>query len=176
LTDPVRGAARPEAVEYAEYYGRYVARVPDGSILSMLEEQIAGTLALLSPLDERRAAHRYAPGKWSIKQVVGHLADTERVLALRALAFARGETARLFGFEQDDWVAAADFDSRPLASLLEELSSVRHASLTLFRGFSGAQWDRRGIANEVEFTVRSIPWILAGHELHHVTVLRERYL
>jgi hypothetical protein len=172
MTDP----GRPGADEFAEYYGRYIARVPDGPVLATLRRQMDETLGLLRAVPEARGAHRYAPGKWSVKEVVGHVTDVERVFAGRALQFARREAKPLPGIDQDAYVAAAGFDRRPLAAILEELEAVRRASLALFQGLEGDVWMRRGVASGFTFTVRAVPWILAGHELHHREVLRERYL
>jgi hypothetical protein len=172
MTDP----GRPGADEFAEYYGRYITRVPDGPILATLRRQMDETQAVLRAVPEARGGHRYAPGKWSVKEVVGHVTDVERVFAGRALHFARGEAQPLPGMDQDAYVAAADFDRRPLAAILGELEAVRRASLALFEGLEGDAWMRRGVASGCTFTVRAVPWILAGHELHHREVLRERYL
>ncbi|MDX1501233.1 MAG: DinB family protein [Thermoanaerobaculia bacterium] len=167
---------RPAPEEYHEYYRPYVALVPDGPILVTLERQLTDTLALLGGLDEERATHRYEPGKWSVKEVVGHLVDIERLFAFRALWFARRDPGEQPGMEQDDWVAAAGFDRRTLAELLAELRAVRRATLTLFHGFTEEDALREGIASGRRFTVRSLAWIAAGHELHHRGVLAERYL
>jgi len=169
-------AARPDPSEHAPYYGTYVAEVPDGDILATLQAQGRDTRALLSGVDEASAARRYAPGKWSVKEVVGHVADSERVFAVRALAFSRGERAGLFGFDENAWAAEAGFDRRPLRDVADELAAVREATIRLFGGLSQDQWLRRGVANGVEFTVRALAWIVAGHERHHVAVLRDRYL
>ena len=166
---------RPDASEYAEYYGRYVDRVPRGDVAEILADQLAGTLDLFAGVDEARAAQRYEPGKWSVKQVLGHMIDTERAFGFRALAFARGERAPIPGMEQDDYVAAAKLDARPLANLLAEYEGLRRADIALFWSFDEEESLRRGTASEVEFSVRSIPFIIAGHELHHSAVLRERY-
>ncbi len=173
---PAAASARPDPDEYAPYYAGYIAGIPDGDILATLEAQGETTAGLLAGIPEERGDHRYAPGKWSLKEVVGHVNDAERVFALRALAFARGERAALFGMEQDEWVAAAGFDRRTVRSLAEEFRAIRLATLHLFRGLAPEDWARRGTASGVRFTVRAIPWILAGHERHHVHVIRERYL
>jgi hypothetical protein len=122
-------ATRPAADEFAPYYARYVAAVPDGDVLDTLERQIEETVALIDTIGEARAAHRYAEGKWSVKQLVGHMADTERIFAYRALCIARGETAPLPGFDENAYVDAANFDARALNSLLGELTcgAARHA-------------------------------------------------
>lgn len=167
---------RPDAGEHGEYFGRYVARVPDGDVLATLRRQAGETAALLADFGEARGGFRYAAGKWSVKEVVGHLVDCERVFVYRALTFARGDRGPLPGFEQDDFVRDANFDARTLASLAEELALVRRSSLALFEGLDEDAWLRSGHANDTELSVRAVPWILAGHEHHHVAVLRDRYL
>lgn len=168
--------ARPAADDYAPYYGRYIDQVPDGDVLRLLEDQIADTAQLLGDIAEERASHRYAPGKWSIKEVVGHLSDAERIFAYRALRIARGDETPLPGFDQEPYVTAGNFDRRTLADLTAEFSSVRAATLTLFRGLDEEAFMRRGTASGVVFTVRALPYIIAGHERHHVTILRQKYL
>ena len=167
---------RPAPEEHAPYYARYIALVPDGDIVETLRRQIVETRALLGGVSPERAAVRYAPGKWSVTEVVGHLADGERVFAHRALRFARGDRTPLPGFDENDYAATARYASRPLADVLAELETVRAASVALFGTFDDAELSRRGIANEAEISVRAIVWIIAGHELHHRSVLRERYL
>jgi len=176
MTEKHPGAERPAVSEHAPFYGRYIEQVPDGPIAETLEAQRRESADLLRGIGEEGSLHRYEPGKWSVKEVVGHVIDVERVFALRALAFSRAERQPLFGMEQDEWVAAATFDRQPIADLADELDSVRRATLTLLRGLAAEQWLRRGTASGCEFTVRSIPWIIAGHERHHVGILRERYL
>ena len=166
----------PQPSEYAAYYRDYVDRVGEGNILDLLSAQGKATEALLRSIDDERANATYAPGKWTIKEVVGHLVDVERVFAYRALCFARKEPAPQPGFDQDAYVKAADFNRRSLPDMTVEFANVRGASVALFRGFAEEAWLRRGVANGVEFSVRSIPYIVAGHELHHLSVLRERYL
>jgi hypothetical protein len=168
--------ARPERSEYAEYYGRYIDRVPDGPILDTLARQLEESLRLLAGLSEALALFRYAPGKWSVKEVVGHVIDVERVFACRALHFARGERQHLPGIEQDEYVAAAGFDARPLPDLVTEFETLRRSNLVFFAGLDEQACLRRGTASGYEFTVRAFPWIVAGHERHHLSVLRERYL
>ena len=169
------GIPRPSPGDHAEYLGAYVALVPDGPILETLATQIEETAALLTAAGEERGDHRYAPGKWSVKEVVAHLADTERVFAYRALRFGRGDATPLPGFEQDDWVPSAACGERSLAGLVAELRQVRAASLALFGGFVEEAWARRGTAAAAGIVVSAFPWIIAGHELHHRRVLSERY-
>ena len=166
---------RPAPDEYAPYYSAYVSAVPDGEILVLLRDQLAETEALLREFRGERGDHRYAPGKWSVKEVVGHMADTERIFAYRALRFARGDRTPLPGYEQDDFVRGGNFSARPLPEIAGELRSVRMASITLFAGLSADALMRRGPANNVEFSVRALAWIIAGHERHHARVIREKY-
>ena len=167
--------ARPAKDEYFEYFGKYISLVPGDDALPPLGSQIQETARLLKPLDESKALHRYAPGKWSVKEVVGHLSDAERVMAYRALRFGRGDTTPLPGFEETLYAQAARSDERPLADLLSEYESVRAATLALFRGLDEEALVRRGNANSKEVSVRALAWIIAGHELHHRVLLTERY-
>jgi hypothetical protein len=167
---------RPASNEYAEYYGGYISKVPEGNILDILEKQIVETLRFVEGLGEDKASFRYAPGKWSIKQIVGHLSDTERVFQYRALAFARLDPTALPSFEQDDYVKNANFDAVPLRALLDEFSAVRSAGVAMFRSFDDDMFLRAGTASGFRFTVRAMPYIIAGHERHHMGVIRERYI
>lgn len=167
---------RPAAGEYAPFYAGYVAEMPDGDLLAALERQGEETFALLSALPEQRGHHRYAPGKWTIKDIAGHLADAERIFAYRALRFARGDAAPLAGFDENEYVQAAGAEHRPLVELAAELHDVRRATLAFFRGLSRDAAARRGSANGAEISVRALAWVIAGHERHHIRVLHERYL
>ena len=169
-------AGRPESDEYASYYEKYVSLVPDEDLVSTLERQGAETLALLRGLSEEQGAHRYEPGKWSIKQLVGHISDGERLFSYRALAIGRGDSQPLPGMEQEEYMAGVDFDARTLSDLADEFEAVRSATLHLFRHLSPEAWARRGTASDNEVTVRALAYVIAGHEAHHVRVLRERYL
>lgn len=166
---------RPAPAEHAEYYARYVACVPEGDVLAHLRAQGERTRATLQGVSEQRAAFRYAEGKWSIKQVVGHMLDTERLFGFRALAFARRDPSPLPSMDQDLWADAAGFDARPLASLATEFQAVRAASLAMFAGFAPEVFLRTGTASGYPFTVRSLVYIVAGHELYHLRILAERY-
>ena len=168
--------ARPESNEYAAYYEKYVSLVPEGEVVETLERQGAETLALLRGLSEEQGAHRYEPGKWSVKQLVGHVNDTERIFSYRALAIARGDRAPLPGMDQEEYMAGVDFDARTLADLADEFEALRRSTVLLFRHLSPEAWARRGTASDNEVTVRALAYILAGHEAHHVRILRERYL
>jgi hypothetical protein len=168
--------ARPAQNEYAEYYEKYTSKVPDGNIVEILENQIASTVNLLRGLSEEKALYRYAPDKWSIKEVLGHIIDAERIFAYRALRIARNDQTPLPGFEQDGYVPAGNFDARTLADLLDEFECVRRSTLYLFRNLSDEAWSRRGTASENEVSVRALAYITAGHELHHLSVVKEKYL
>jgi uncharacterized damage-inducible protein DinB len=167
---------RPAADEHPPYYRPYIERVEVGKPPAVFGRQLAESLALLASVGEEQSLARYAPGKWSMREVVGHLVDSERIFAMRALCFARGERADLPGFDENAYVAAAGFDRRPWEALRGEMRRVREATIALFEGFTDAQLDARGRANGGEFTVRAVAWIIAGHEAHHLDVLRERYL
>lgn len=167
---------RPKGDELGAYYHRYIEAVPAGDVLELLAHGLEETRALLARFGEARGGQRYAPGKWSVKEVVGHMLDAERVMAYRALRMARGDATPLPGFEQDDYVPAAESDRRTLADHLEELTHVRQANLSLFRGLPPAAWERRGTASDNPFIVCAFPYLLAGHEIHHRRVLVERYL
>jgi hypothetical protein len=167
---------RPQATEYAEFYAKYVDLVPGTDILGALEGQRLVTAQLLAARSEREGNFRYAPGKWSVKEVVGHLADSERIFAYRALRFARGDETPLSGFEQDDYVKSGGFSERTLADLAEEFQEVREATIALYSGLDGPAWQRRGVANKNPVTVRALAYIIAGHELHHRRILEEKYL
>ena len=166
---------RPQSDEYAGFFGRYVDRVPDGDIVAQLESQGEATQQLLASIDEERASYRYAPDKWSIKQVIGHMSDAERVFAFRLMSIARGEKQSLPGFDENEYVENANFDQRSLAELAEALAATRRATVALARGLDDAAWNRRGLANDNTVSVRAMAWVAAGHERHHLNVLRERY-
>jgi DinB superfamily len=166
----------PEPSEHAPYYGRYIALVPSADILSVLETQIHETVQLLAGLTDQQASYRYAPEKWSVKEVIGHVADSERVFAYRALRIARADQTPIEGFEQDDYVRAGQFDRLSIAGLAAEFGVVRQATLRLLEGLPSDAWLRRGVANKNEVSVRALAYIIAGHELHHRQILRERYL
>ena len=167
---------RPQASEHHEYYGRYIDKVPDGDIIRILEDQVEETLALLASVPPGQADYRYAPDKWSIKEVVGHVIDTERTFAYRALCFARKDPAHLPSFEQDQYAEFSNAASRTLPDLAEELRVVRKSHVALFKSFDATSWTRRGIASGFEFSVRTLPYVIVGHEIHHRQVLEERYL
>jgi hypothetical protein len=167
---------RPAADEHAPYYGKYIVKVPDGDLCRILTDQLAETRALIGSIPEARGTHRYAPGKWSIKEVLGHVCDSERIFSYRALRIARGDATPLPGFEQDDYVPTGGFDRRTLADLSEELAAVRKASLLLFSHLDAEALARRGTASGNPITPRALAYVIAGHERHHVEILKVKYL
>lgn len=171
-----RAIAAPDPSEYAPYYGRYITLVGGHDVVAALEDQPRETLALLSGLTEEQGDYRYAPDKWSIKEMLGHVIDGERVFSYRALRFARNDRTPLASFEQDDYVRGGNFADRRLGDLIEEFVCVRRATVWLFRALSPDAWMRRGVASDNPVSVRAIAYIIAGHELHHRTVLKEKYL
>ena len=175
ITVPSALSTPPAPDEFAAYYAGYVARVPSGDVLATLARQIADTRRLVEEFGEARADHRYAPGKWTVREVVGHLADTERVFAYRAMRVARGDTTPLPAFDENAFVAHANFGRRPLADVLAELEIVRQATLALVRGLDDDALLRRGTASNNPITPRAVAYITAGHELHHTAILRDHY-
>jgi uncharacterized damage-inducible protein DinB len=176
MSTPGIGTIRPGSGEYAEYYDSYISLVPDGDIVATLSNQLESTLALLRGIDESQANKRYEPDKWSIKELVGHMIDAERIFAYRALRFARNDQTPLSGFEQDDYVKGADFDGRSLADITNEFEHVRRSTISLFGSLSPEAYTRRGPANDVEVSVRALAYMMAGHEAHHMNILKTRYL
>jgi hypothetical protein len=166
---------RPETSEYASFYETYVSLVPAKDVVGTLEAHRLQMAQLLTAHSERDGNFRYAPGKWTVKEVLGHVNDAERIFTYRALRIARGDQKPLQGFEQDDYVRAASSGERTLADLAEEFAIIRSASIILFRSFGEEAWTRRGTASNYEVTVRALAYITAGHELHHRRILEERY-
>ncbi len=168
---------RPDPSEYAPYQKAYLDLVTEDDVLRSLERQLTETVALFESLPESRGDHAYAPGKWRLKEVLGHIVDAERVLSYRALRVARGDTRPLAAFDQDAWVDHSACSQRTFRSLLDEMSAVRQATLSLFRSLDPAALLRRGSTDAGNpFTVRAIPYIILGHERHHLRIIRERYL
>jgi hypothetical protein len=171
---------RPQPGEYAPYYERYISLVPGKDqgidIVAALEEQRRQMLLLLSGRAEADGDLRYSPEKWSLKEVLGHINDTERVMSYRALCGARGDATPLSSFEQDDYVRNGPFARCTLADLIEDYIAVRRATVSLFRNLDEVAWTRRGVANKNEITVRALAYIVAGHELHHRRIIEEKYL
>lgn len=166
---------RPESDEYGAYYASYIGRVPDGDMCGQLAQQLDEARALLAPLSPEQTDFRPKPDDWNILEVLGHVTDAERVFAYRALRIARGDGTPLASFDQDLYVANGNFSGRTLADLLEEFTTVRHATLALFRTLSDEAWQRRGTASNSPISVRALAYIIAGHELHHMADFRQRY-
>ncbi len=166
----------PDRTEAAEYYFTYIDKVGPGDICRILEEQLAETLPLLEAISEGRSLHRYAPDKWSIREVLSHLNDGERLFVFRAFWFARGFDTPLPSFDQKIAVSVAGADSRSWSSHVEEFRSIRAATLAFFRNLPSDAWTRRGVASGNPFTVRALAYITAGHVTHHMRILKERYL
>jgi hypothetical protein len=167
---------RPAPGEAAPYYDRYISLVPGNDVLAALHDQRRQALLFLSGLTEAQGDLRYAPDKWSLKEVLGHLNDTERIMSYRALRIARGDTTPIEGYEQDDYIRNSPFARRPIEDLIEDYIAVRRATISLFRNLDEPAWTRRGTANHNEVTVRALAYIVAGHELHHRKILEEKYL
>ena len=164
------------ATDYAPFFAGYVANVPEEDILSAIEQQSSETQKVITSLDDARASYRYAEGKWSIKQVIGHVTDAERVFGYRALCISRGEKQSLPGFDENEYMRLANFDDWRIGDLAEMYALVRRANIVFFRNMAKDAWDRRGVANNAEITVRALAYVIVGHERHHLKVLRERYL
>ena len=167
--------SKPAAGEYNPYYSKYIDLVPDGDVIGTLASQNKGTFDALRAISDADSLKRYTPGKWSIREMIGHMNDTERIFAYRALRIARGDQTPLPGFEQDDYIAPGRFDSRSWPSLIDECATIRLCSLALFHGFDEDAWRRQGIASNSPVTVRALAYIIAGHERHHMNVLHEKY-
>lgn len=167
---------KPQDTEYAPYYGKYVSLVPDGNIVETLTKQMGETLAAWRAVPADKAEHRYAPGKWSTKEMMAHVIDTERVMSYRALRIARGDKTPLPGFDQDVMMANTDWSTRTVADLADEFEAVRKANLHLFSHLSDAAWKQVGTASDNPISARALAYIIAGHELYHQEILRDRYL
>ena len=166
---------RPTESDYAPAFAGYVGLVPEDDIVSAMEEQSSEMQKVLASLDEAKASYRYGEGKWSIKEVIGHITDGERIMGYRALAIARGEQQPLPGFDEKSYVAHASFDDWRLGDLAEQYALVRRANIVFFTNLPKEAWDRRGTANGAPVTVRALAYVIVGHERHHLQVLRERY-
>jgi hypothetical protein len=171
-----RMRGRPEQNEAAPYYFGYINRIPGDDVAGQLETQLEETIPFLQSISQEKSLYRYAPGKWSVRQMWGHINDVERVFLSRALWFARGFSSALPSFDQDIAAAGARADDLPWSSHVEEFRAIRQATLAFFRNLPEDAWMRRGVASDNPFTVRACAYIVAGHVVHHTAVLRERYL
>lgn len=165
----------PLSTEYSGYFGRYITLVPEAHFLTVLNDQPATFRELLGKLSPEQAGYRYAPGKWTVRQVVGHVVDAERVFAYRALCFARGEAASLPSFDENAYAELAGHDSYPLGELLDEFTMVRQANIALFQHMDAAGWRRMGTVNQNPISTRGFAYIMVGHAQHHLGILKERY-
>lgn len=166
---------QPLETEYAPYYRSYVGHVTEEEILPVLRSQLDALDVLLGRVTPERETYRYAEGKWSIREIIGHLIDGERVFGYRAFCIARGETQNLPGFDQNDYMLTAPYDRIDLEDLLAELRLVRLSNIAMLRNLDDESWMRIGTANDNQVSVRALAFIIAGHARHHMSVLRERY-
>jgi len=166
---------RPGSDEYGEFYAGYIGEVPDGDVLDTLEREGERAVALLRELPAEKSRFAYLPGKWTVRDLVAHVADSERVFAYRALRFGRADPTPLASFDQEIFWPHAHADKRRWTDLIDDFRTVRAASLHLFRSFEPEDWMRRGSASGFEISVRALAWVVAGHEIHHRRVLHERY-
>jgi hypothetical protein len=167
---------RPSASDYSPAFGNYINLCPEEDVLSAIEQQSSETQKLLACVDEARGAYRYAEGKWSVKEVFGHMTDAERIMGYRAVCIARGETQSLPGFDEQEYARNAGFDAWRIGDLAEAYAVTRRSNIVTLRNLQPEAWDRRGLANNNAITVRALAYVLLGHERHHLAVLRERYL
>ena len=167
---------RPDASEYAPYYEKYVSLVPVGNIVETLETQLSETLGLLANVPEERGDFRYGPGKWTLRESIGHVSDTERVFAYRMLRISRGDQTPMTGFDQDKYVLGRPTSKARIQDLAQEFDTVRRATLSLLQQFDPEAWTRRGTANGMEVSTLALAYITAGHELHHRAIFRDKYL
>ncbi len=166
---------RPQKTEYAQYYGKYIDLVGERDIIGAMEKEMAKTSAYLRSLPPGSGEKRYAADKWTIKQVIGHLIDTEKVFSSRALFFARGAPGPLPGIEQEEWMNFSPFNAQKLDELTSEFESVRQSTIYFFKSLDADAWTRQGKASGFDFTVRSLAYIILGHERHHLEILKTRY-
>lgn len=172
---PASILSRPESTEFASFYATYVALVPEGDIRLILRDGREEIAATLGGIPEQRGEYRYAEGKWTVKTLIGHVIDAERIFSYRALRLARGDKTALPGFEEDSYAQTAGSDARRVADLTSELLDVRTSTIRLFDSFPDDAWERRAMVSVGEVTVRALAYIVAGHARHHLNVLRERY-
>ncbi|WP_136605131.1 DinB family protein [Paenibacillus dokdonensis] len=166
---------RPASDEYNTYFERYISLVPEGDIADILDQSLHCTSELFSKITDEQGDFRYAPGKWSLKEVLGHISDNERIMSYRLLRIARGDQTPLSGYDQDDLMNGAAFDACRLSDLLEEYKLVRRSTLALLRGLPKEAWSRMCIVDGHESSARAWAYIIAGHELHHLKVIRDKY-
>ena len=168
--------SRPAENEYPEYYKDYISLVPDGDIVDLMKKQTDDIMDFFRSIPEDKGTYRYEPEKWSIKEILGHLTDMERIFGYRALRFARNDTAGLNGYDQDDYVSAGNFDSRTLTDLADEFFNLRRANTIMYNSFNDEDMQKAGTADGNRVNVRSIAYILVGHPTHHINVIKDKYL
>lgn len=168
-------AMRPKVGDYNSYYDRYIRLIEDENIVMILKEQMKSSITFLNSFSEKDGNYAYAEGKWTVKELLGHVIDTERIMTYRALSFARNEKQSQPGFEQNDYVSYGNFNKRTLHDLIEEFKLVREANCILFSSFDEEALNRKGTASEFEISVLALIYIIAGHEKHHMNILKERY-
>lgn len=167
---------RPTKNEYPDYYVPYVNLVPEANLVQLLQENLKKTITLFEGISEEVSLHRYAPGKWSIKEVLGHITDTERIMSYRLLRVGRGDQTPLAGFDENDYVQAAQTNNLSLKTILEDFKAARNSTITLVQNLPESAWANIGNANGTEITTRAIAYIIAGHQMHHCKILEDRYL
>lgn len=167
---------RPQQGEYAVYFTPYIQSVPEGDVLAYLEKQVDEVIALLGGISEEEGAYRYAEGKWSLKEVLGHVSDTERIMSYRLLRIARGDTTPLPGFSENDFVSHANFDHATVNELLQDFAAVRIATLSLVRKLDDEAWSRVGTFSDNPASARAVAYVIAGHATHHLNIIKDRYL
>jgi hypothetical protein len=172
---PASLRARPHTSEYAPFFQGYISAVPEGDVVALLRDGGRELVDAVSGLSEHRAGFRYADDKWTVREVVGHLIDAERIFGYRALRIARGDATPLPGFDENEYVRTAHSDERTIGSLAQEFAAVRESTVLLFQSLPADAWVRRGISNGKEISVRALAYIAAGHAWHHLRILRERY-
>jgi hypothetical protein len=169
-------AVKPAPTEYAEYYGKYVSLVPESDIVQAMKAEGVQTVELLRGLTEEQGNYAYAEGKWTIKELIGHINDTERIFAYRLLRFARNDSTPLEGFDQDPYVLASNYNALSLTDVVDEFAAIRQVTLATLKNLDAEAWTRAGIASDNSVTVRALAYIMLGHERHHVAILKEKYL
>ncbi len=167
---------RPLTTEFAEPYQRYIDRVPDGNIIEILQSNLETWKSLIENLSEEKLNYRYAEGKWSIKEIIVHILDGERIFSYRALRFARNDKTSLQGFDENAYTPESNASNRTKQSLLDELTAIRRSTIEMFKNFTPEMFMRTGVASGYSISVRALAYVIAGHELHHMNVIKERYL
>lgn len=167
---------RPDPNEYAPYYNKYIDEVPEGDIFKILKKQIGVVEKFCKSIPPKKTLFRYAPDKWTVKEVIGHIVDTERIMAFRALRFARNDTSNLPGFNQDEFVRQSNHNNIKLGDLVKEFAAVRESNILLFKTFTDEMSMRQRMANDKLISTRAIVYVMVGHVTHHLNVIKEKYL